>query len=324
MFDRTYFPSGYFARRYWVEHSPEPVSVTGQPRIFTLYASVGLMSSVAPRQYAIGVGGDMPPTSAYDATAAAYFAAVVSAGGTVSTTQKGYVNTLIVAAKAHSYFPKFDFLFLHAGIDASQQQATIDLVSSRTAVLLGLPTLSATGGWVGNGSTGVDLKYNPSTQATNFAQNNAFFGFYSNSVRATGQTWASMGNGGGTSGNSVVYPWYTDNNLYFDVNDNAQVGNAFTHPSTAVKGLYLPRRTGASALTLDFNGSAAGTGSLASQAPFSLNFYICGNNNGAGGISGGTTDPIGVSFAGGNSWTAQNSTDFYNDLVAYLTSVGGL
>ena len=67
---------------------------------------------------------------AFDAATTAWVNAVVTAGGTVSTSQKGYVDTLIKALKTASVWTSLSRLWLLAS--ENTYQAGIDIVGLNT------------------------------------------------------------------------------------------------------------------------------------------------------------------------------------------------
>src|SRR5690349_15337642 len=90
----------------------------------------------------------------FDAATTAWVAAVVAAGGAVSTTQQSRVDTLIKALKSHGLFTQLDRLWLWAG-ESDHHQATIDIINLGVGTENG--NLTSTGlsasGYTGNGST---------------------------------------------------------------------------------------------------------------------------------------------------------------------------
>jgi hypothetical protein len=116
--------------------------------------------------------------STYDASAQAWFDAVVAAGGAVSTTQKGRVNTLVLALKSASLFS--GRLWIHAG-ESDAKQATIDLINLATAAPQSSPTLGASG-YTGNGSSSY-IDYG--TLPTEYTPTSASFGAYNTNNSTT-------------------------------------------------------------------------------------------------------------------------------------------
>src|SRR5215831_13637080 len=99
------------------------------------------------------------PAAAFDAATLAWVAAVVGDGGTVSATEKGYVDTLIVGLRADGLFSKLDRLWLLAS--ENTHQAKIDIIALQSFTLTGSPTFAANAGYTGVGDTGIDTNFIP-------------------------------------------------------------------------------------------------------------------------------------------------------------------
>lgn len=112
----------------------------------------------------------------YDTDVAAWIAAVIAAGGTVSAQQAAYVNTLVIGLKAASIWTLLDRLWLFAAENATQ--ALTDLVARAAATAVNSPTFTANRGFLGNGTSAyVDLGVAASA-LTKFTQNSAHLGVY--------------------------------------------------------------------------------------------------------------------------------------------------
>lgn len=102
----------------------------------------------------------------YDTDAAAWFAAVVTAGGTVSTPRKIAVNSLIIALKADGSWALSDDFWLFRGAE-SAIQSLVSLKGLRTATAVGSPTFNANGSYTFNGTSSyINTGWIASTMAT--------------------------------------------------------------------------------------------------------------------------------------------------------------
>jgi hypothetical protein len=115
--------------------------------------------------------------SGVDPATTAWVNAVVTAGGSVSATQKGYVDTLIKGLKTDSLFSIIDALWLFAG-ESDHHQSTIDIINLKVATEVASPTLAA-GGYTSDGSSSyLSTTINASTAGGNYAQNSAHIAAY--------------------------------------------------------------------------------------------------------------------------------------------------
>lgn len=248
-----------------------------------------------------------------DAATTAWVNAVVSAGGAVSTTQRGRVNTLIVALKAHSLFSTNSRLWLHAG-ESDSKQAIIDIMGLATATSAGhSPTLTA-GGFTGNGTSQYLLASAPS----DFGLLSASFGVYDMTTGTTGGTETVMGYSDGAV-NSDFTPIFGGGGvaLYRIV----QGGGANVQPTNVNRqGLYIITLTAANTTTFYKNGASIGTSGNTAGGTSPLDFVILGRND-SGTPENFSTDKVGASYilAGVNSTQAAN---FSTDLNAYMTAWG--
>src|SRR6266566_8370586 len=91
--------------------------------------------------------------SAFDPATTAWVNAVVAAGGTVSGTQKGFVDTLILCEKTAAngnLFALLDRLWIHASENVTQ--ATVDTIADASLTNHGL-SFTVSQGFTGDGAT---------------------------------------------------------------------------------------------------------------------------------------------------------------------------
>lgn len=247
----------------------------------------------------------------YDAAVVAWAAAVVTAGGTVSTTQKGYVNTLVGSLKSGGVWTLLDRCFLFAA--ENSQQATIDIVNLGTATNHGA-TFTANQGWAGNGTTTYLDSGFVINAGTNFLRDNCHFSEWRRTIVDLGNANASGILDAGAA-----------NGTYLETTTNGQAvlnsalsGVAYANASQI--GHYGANRTSSSAVQVFLNGAAGATGSVSSTAPVALSWWIGGRN-----FNGSINQPHGgqiLALTFGASLTSGQWTSLYNALNAYKTSVG--
>lgn len=246
--------------------------------------------------------------SSLDAATTAWVNAVVGAGGSVSATLQGYVDTLIKAYKSASVWSVLDREWLYASENATQ--ASIDIVSLSTHTLVSSPTFSANVGYVFTGSEYINTNY---TTGSNFTTNGNSFGAY---VR---QPVASFSNGS-ILGVSGLYSYLQAKfaNIEFDANE-AQFF-LVANPSGFSAGNFIVTRTNATDVSLYRNlGAALSTQTGAPAGLPSVNFFVGAMNN-AGSPASNFGGTIASAFMGGalNSTLAQAKNTALN---AYMTSI---
>jgi hypothetical protein len=286
--------------------------------IVALCLSIGLGPAFAGSMMTMGTGKpSAAATGCTDTNVVAWEAAVVTAGGTVSTAQDTRVCTLVGSLKTHSLFSIQDRIFLHAS--ENSQQATIDIVNLGVATPHGTITFAANQGYTGDGSTGfLDSGY---TSGTNFLQNSASISTYVLTNRTVGGG-IEIGryDPANTGNSSLIQPLNTASQVSYDINDPP-----FSQQPTNANalGFWTASRTGASALALYKNSSSTAFASATASSitlPVGFNFFIGAlNNNGTAGVL--SSDQIAISTIGGGMTNTQ-AAQLQTDLNAYMTSLG--
>ena len=272
----------------------------------------------------MGVGNQTNSSgSSYNAATTAWIAAVVGAGGTVSATQSGYVNTLTGCLQTNSVWTAvIDRMWLFGSENATQ--ASIDIVNLAVATAHGSLTFTAGSGYAGDGSTAyLSTTYAPSTAGGNMTLNSSFVLNYVTNVRAT-TTGAGYESGGYDSGgnHNVGLELFNSGNGSnelgnYGLNDG---GTSYNLNITKTNALWIATRTGATATALYQNGSSLGTGSNASTALLTQAVYIMARN-GNGAATSFTVDSDAVVAFGGGVTSGQASA-ISTCVNAYATSVG--
>lgn len=248
--------------------------------------------------------------SSLDIATTAWVNAVTAAGGSVSETQQGYVDTLIKGLKADSLFTLMDGIFLFTG-ESDAKQAQIDITNLRVATPHGVLTLAA-GGYTSNGSSGyLSTTFNPTTAGGNFTQNSAHLSCYKTAPLPTG-----------------VYLGAYDGSVFAEI-AGATLGYINNSAAAAdgdggQAGLWTASRTASNLITL-YKGTTAGgnvsrgTDATATVGNINANFFLLARNN--GGADQFTDKQCGaVTFGAGLSGT--QAGNLFTRINDYMTSWG--
>lgn len=240
-----------------------------------------MVAIIIPGQYGPVVAGGAGSSEETETTS--WVAAVVGDGGSVSSTQRTRVNTLIVDLKAASLWTGLRRLWLYAG-ESSASQAKIDIKNLSSHSVTSAPVLAA-GGYTGDA---VDDFINTNFNIRNDWPNtdNASFGAYVRTNRTTQEVKTSMGcaivaivcqlnpctfqGGGGCN---------------YQINSGA--GNTWNSGTTA-QGFWTVSRTSSTAVELYRNGSSVETVSQSSGTPDNGTMYVLASNG--GGVGGNFSD----------------------------------
>jgi hypothetical protein len=270
-----------------------------------LGAATAVATAAATGTGASSVVGSTATT--YDSATTAWAAQVVTNGGTVSTTQKGYVDTLITGLKSDGVWTKLDRLWLFAAENV--QQALTDIVADVSATNVNSATFTANRGYTGNGSNMyINSNFNPTTATSpKYVQNSACMFGWSNTSGT--ESHAFYGDDGFDFVNSLGI---TGANLSWQIN------SAYTRQSTALgaTGLYLMNRTGSLVSVVDVNGTQYDTQTTVSSAAVSNSHLTILR---AGGDYS-TKQASCLGFGGG--LTTGDRTNVNSRLRTYMTSVG--
>ena len=222
-------------------------TVTG----YMLTASAGAFS--VPANSATNL---IPPTPAEDPATTAWAAAVVAAGGTVSTTRKGIVNTFIVALKAAGVWTLLDRYWLFAG--ENTQSALRDMVNLQVATSTGSPTFAANVGYtVASNFDAVDTGFVPSAGGSNYLLNSASAGMVVQTNRTTFPTnGVNFGAADGSFANVLTFA-ALDSTGVARVRVNSGPGATDTGTGATTRGSWLASRTGGSAGAVYLNGASS-------------------------------------------------------------------
>ena len=173
--------------------------------------------------------------AAVDPDAAAFFARVTAAGGTLTATEESAVNTLVITMKADGTWTPMKAIYPMVG--ASAAACAQNLKSSSFTGTFSSGWTFASTGVTGNGtSTIMETFFNINTEQT--AANNYTHGFYSGTIGQPNATKCSMGALSGASESDILIKW-VDGNSYLLINENTY-NNAFANADT--HGFYVANR----------------------------------------------------------------------------------
>ncbi len=255
--------------------------------------------------------------ASYDTATTAWINAVVSAGGTVSDTQKSRVDALIVGLKADGLFTILDRLWLFGG-ESVVQQATIDIIALESNSLVNAPPLSA-GGYTGNSSNrAINTNFIPPSAGGNFVSQGSSFGFSTSTT--------------GSGGDNTAHGCFDGANCLCDINLisganaicrlNRSGGNSVGAANSDRKGIWIGVSSGASAQEFYRNGSLfASSGAQAAEAITNLPavYFLARNDNGT--PSSHNSDLVSTGFIGGEL-DATQAANLTTHIETYLDAWG--
>lgn len=260
-----------------------------------------------------------------DPATTAWVNAVVAAGGTVSNTQKGFVNTLIVSLKAHGSWTLLDRLWLYASENAFT--AKVDLVGLASHTLSGTPTFTADRGYQQNTTAQyIDTGFSLSS-GVNYTQNSASISVYVQTSRASSGNFTAFGvNDAASTGNQSTLHPLLGGNIFWGANNS---GNNFDSVAASnAQGFFTVNRSAASGVGADdiyknSNSTPIGTGTTASTTRPNLNMFVMGQNlNGTNSAPSATGDRIAMFAIGSSLGNGAAIAQFQTDINAYMTSEG--
>ena len=241
---------------------------------------------------------------------------MIAASGTVSTTQRGYVDTLIKAYKTAGVWTLLDHEWLFAAENKTQAKVDIVGLSSWTE-----PT-TAVGFTAGRGindaglGSYINLGYAPSG-AVNFQQNTGSFGAYILTNRTSAAALTAMGSANTSTGSYSFFRPLNGSGVEHDLNSS----NFNAPVNTTAMGNYLICRTNSTTIVPYKNNAALATGTTgAALAPSAFNWFgLTYNSNGSPNVI--TSDEVASMFTGG-AMTGTQALAKNAALNAYMTSVG--
>jgi hypothetical protein len=249
--------------------------------------------------------------SSYGAYTSAYYAVVLSRGGSLTSNELTYLTTFENALGAGlSNFDRLGILGLQ-----NQIAATTSFVnpSSTALTLVNSPTFTAGQGFAGNGTTmRIDTNYNPVSGGVNFTLNNGSLFVYSRTN--ANAFYVDLGHFNGTT--AIAQMDIRDaGNFYFNINEIVGTSN---EPVANSLGLFSGIRTASNQVKSYKNGVLLETVASNSVALINNNMYLLArNNNGTAGQF--STRQLSMYAIGNNS---VDQAAFYTAVQALGTSMG--
>lgn len=259
---------------------------------------------------AAGQGGG---PAGVDADATAYFAAVVTAGGTVSAPRQALLRTFIAAEKAAGTWALTDDYWILAAESATQ--ALVSLKQLRTATATS--TFAVDAGYTSNGTTTfVSTGFIPTTHGIVLTLSSIRMAAYERTNLASAGYAAATKTAVGTDAIMLQPRDATDNFVGRAVSAGRTIAGI-----TDSRGLTAISRAGTTDVTVTKNGAAltAGTAAAGSNLP-NFQLYIGGQNN-AGTLSNARASQVAFVCIGG-ALSAGQETAQYNNVQAHMTSIG--
>lgn len=251
----------------------------------------------------------------YDADAQNYFTRVEAHGVTITTAQKGYINTLFVNLKSNSLYTIPYDMYFFGWANASANAEPLKAVAPDITWNGGITHSS--GGIQGNGSTGYgDFNVGANT----LTLNNTHIAVYSRSEQNS--ILVDIGVRGATA--TVRFDMFLRNggNFLVEMNSNtAGTGNVSAAVPSSL-GMSIGSRTSSTDLRAYKNGSQVGSTSVTTNNGTmpTGNIYVLANNNNSSAASFSTRQIIMASYGAGFTPTeAATYTTIWNTL---LTSFG--
>jgi hypothetical protein len=175
-------------------------------------------------------------------------------------------NKLIVDLKSAGVWDKLDVFYMFANT-GSKEFALLNWKNpnSFNASAVGAALTWNSSGYVGGLLSYLNTNYNPTTNATNLAQNNVSMGLWKRTHDATAGKFMC-----GNSGASSYFPSVSGN----DVRLHHQSGTLSATFALSTTGLLILNRTASTAVSWSVNGSATSGTTAASVAPVNANYSV--------------------------------------------------
>jgi hypothetical protein len=252
-------------------------------------------------------------SSSYDPDTQAWIDAVKTAGGSVSSTSAGYVDTLVTDLKGYSLFSSISYLLLLGNADADEFQSLVNLANPGSAATKGgtYSAYAANVGYTGDGSSFyIDTGFSPATAGMD--QDDFGFTVWILSAPSTG--------GMQPMGMQSTGPLYTYMSNKVRARLNTDGGTAAVGSTNT--GLFTGVRTASTTAAIYENGSSTPTDTDAttSAGVATGNTYIfAGNDNGSADSFIDAQMCIAAIHTG---FTGSQVANFHTALNTYMTSLG--
>ena len=256
---------------------------------------------------------DLTVGSGVDVDAAAFFARVTAAGGTLTTTEQNAVNTLVVSMKANGTWTKMKAIYPMVGGGQANPAASC-AQNLKSASFTGTFTSGITfanTGIKGNGTssymdTGINL-------SIDLNQNNSHACVYSRSNNQG--LFSSFGAYNGTNFNALFIYIYLVGSTYFNIFSNGGNNNLST---TSSLGMRILNRINSTTVNY-FTNLSKQTATINSTTGSNLNLFLLANN--VSGVANQFDIKENAFFSFGDSLTDTEAANFYTAVQAFQTSL---
>lgn len=286
-----------------------PITTFPQANIFICTETICISSGITAPMLCTKINTASTPI--YDPDAQAYFDAVPTP---FSTPRKNIINDLVVQLKADGNWDVMDRMWLLANEASDQGLVSLINPGSTAATLQSSPSFTVDRGFTSNGITSyINSHYNPSTDGSNYTQNDACIGVYSRTnVSETSYDMGSYATG------TTVRTLLGSRRIGGSIEAGLQTTGTGGAGIADSLGLVTSVRTSSSSQTFYHNGSSLGSASLTSAALTNLNMFIlCISIDGT--ASQFSSRQIAFAFAGSK---AIDQTALYSAIQTYMTAIG--
>ncbi len=294
------------------------LEATGGVTIYSLNNYLGILpSGGVARLTKVGTDtwyfdGDI--TDSYDADAAAFFAAVVTAGGSFTTNEKTYINTIILNGKAHGWWAKTHYLHLYMGGTVASMKYNVknplDTDAAFRLTFVGSPTLNANGCTFNGTTQYINDHY---VASVNASQNDKCYAYNWRTIGTNGASFGAIS--GGFAGDELLISYA--GTTYWAM---SKADDSFAGPATK-QGFWLLNRTTSTACDIRKNDVSLDTDTAATSTNPSVENYIGARNRSGVGAEVFSADNVDFGWRG-SSLTSGEATYLYNDCAALQSSLG--
>jgi hypothetical protein len=257
---------------------------------------------------------DLTVGSAFDADAAAFFARVTAAGGSLTTTEQNAVNTLVVQMKADGIWTKMKAIYPIVGASAAACAQNLKSASFTGTFSSGW-TFAATG-VQGNGTSAFfNTLFNPNAQNT---QNSSHVSVYlrTNSGGSSQGIFTCASDFGAITNNFGIGKYAGGGSLRGYI--GSALGNGAAISSNNL-GLWTVSTNGSSTQILYEDGTSVANTVYTQSLP-NFNVYLGAGNYGTSGAQ--LYSAFNFAFASiGDGLSATDITNFYTAVQAFQTSL---
>jgi hypothetical protein len=244
-----------------------------------------------------------------DADWVAFYNRVISAGGSLSTTEQDATLQLVLDLKDYGIWTKMKAIYPMVGASAAACAQNLKS-SSFTGTFNGGWTFASTG-VTPNGTNGfMNTQFVPNTECA--SANVGAMGIYSRTNRTGSNSRINGINTGSFFGGWIRY---SDNKTYGAINDNTGVGIATTKTNLFWQ---IARNNSVSQLLHALNESVSIITQSATNKS-ALNVYFGAANNGA--ANGFDNLEMALCYLSGDDFSSQNMVDMYNAVQAFQTTL---